>query len=90
LGIANQYSFRHHGLYTTLREAVLARAGEAAESRQRFEALSEHQRSSVVEFLKSLQIVPPGARSSCVTDEGEDTECPDSEHVRRDDRQQER
>jgi len=33
-GIANQHSFGHHGLYTTMREAVLAHAGEALFARQ--------------------------------------------------------
>src|SRR5262249_32252698 len=41
-GIANQHSFGHHGLYTTMREAVLAHAGEAETSRTRFEALPEY------------------------------------------------
>src|SRR6266700_650398 len=31
-GICNQHSFGHHGLYTTMREAVLAHGGEAAAS----------------------------------------------------------
>ena len=34
-GIANQHAFGHHGQYTTLREAVLAHAGEAAPSTSR-------------------------------------------------------
>src|SRR5262249_46167386 len=61
-GIANQHSFGHHGLYTTMREAVLAHAGEALFARQAFERLSEYDRDSVIEFLKSLQILPPGTR----------------------------
>ena len=42
-GIANQHPFGHHGLYTTLREAILAHSGEALTSRQAFQALSSSQ-----------------------------------------------
>jgi CxxC motif-containing protein (DUF1111 family) len=78
-GIANQHSFGHHGLYTTMREAVLAHAGEAEDSRRRFEALTDYKRACVIEFLKSLQILPPNARSLCVTDDGGDAECLDGD-----------
>jgi CxxC motif-containing protein (DUF1111 family) len=75
-GIANQHSFGHHGLYTTMREAILAHAGEANDSRRAFEALSDDERNAVVEFLKSLQILPPDTRSICVDDDGDPVACP--------------
>ncbi|HKF68687.1 MAG TPA: di-heme oxidoredictase family protein [Vicinamibacterales bacterium] len=75
-GIANQHSYGHHGLYTTMREAVLAHAGEADASRQAFEALSDAERNAVIEFLKSLQILPPGTRSLCVDEDGDPVGCP--------------
>jgi CxxC motif-containing protein (DUF1111 family) len=75
-GIANQHSFGHHGLYTTMREAVLAHAGEALDARRRFESASEYDRNAIIEFLKSLQILQSGTRSLCVTDANEDTPCP--------------
>jgi hypothetical protein len=59
-GIANQHSFGHHGLYTTMREAVLAHSGEALASRLAFQSLSDYNRDSIIEFLKSLQILPKG------------------------------
>lgn len=62
-GIANQHSFGHHGMYTTLREAVLAHAGEALQSRQSYEELPKHEQDCVVEFLKSLQIPSPDQRA---------------------------
>jgi hypothetical protein len=74
-GIANQHSFGHHGLYTTMREAVLAHAGEAESSRTQFEALPDYDRNSIIEFLKSLQLLPPGTPSLCVTDSGEPISC---------------
>lgn len=69
-GIANQHPFGHHGLYTTMREAVLAHAGEALAARQAFQNLSEYERDSVVEFLKSLQILPPNTHSLVVDENG--------------------
>ena len=75
-GIANQHSFGHHGLYTTMREAVLAHAGEALAERVRFENLSEYDRDSIIEFLKSLQILPPGTRHLLVDENGHAARLP--------------
>ena len=61
-GIANQHSFGHHGQYTTMREAVLAHSGEALSSRLAFQSLNDYDRDSIIEFLKSLQILPRGTR----------------------------
>ena len=65
-GIANQHSFGHHGLYTTIREVVLAHSGEALQSRLAFQALSNDACNDIVEFLKSLQIMPPKSRELVV------------------------
>lgn len=75
-GIANQHSFGHHGLYTTMREAVLAHAGEAQASTNAFMALSKYDQDSVIEFLKSLQTLPETAKSLCVDQNGNDIACP--------------
>ena len=75
-GIANQHPFGHHGQYTTMREAVLAHAGEAEASTRAFRALSKYDQDSVIEFLKSLQILPQNASSLCVDETGDDTGCP--------------
>lgn len=69
-GSANEPPYFHHGQYTTLRQAVLAHAGEALSSRQGFEALSESDKDSVIEFLKSLQVLPPGTRHLIVDEDG--------------------
>ena len=61
-GIANQHSFGHHGLYTTMREVVLAHAGEALPSQLAFKSLSSYEKDCVIEFLKSLQILPPNTK----------------------------
>jgi hypothetical protein len=65
-GIANQHPFGHHGLYTTMREATLAHAGEALGSRMAFQSLTAYDQDSVIEFLKSLQILPVGTRCNVV------------------------
>jgi CxxC motif-containing protein (DUF1111 family) len=77
-GIANQHSFGPLGQYTTMRESItLGHNGEATASRQAFQALPPDQQAAVIEFLKSLQILPPGTpclvvdeHSSCVTPDG--------------------
>ena len=51
-------AFMHHGKFTTAREAVLAHAGEAAAQTAAFNALTADQQNDVIEFLKSLQVVP--------------------------------
>jgi CxxC motif-containing protein (DUF1111 family) len=51
-GIANQHSYGHHGMHTTMREAVLAHSGEALQSRLAFQTMSRHEQDCVIEFLK--------------------------------------
>lgn len=65
-GAANEPPFFHHGLFTTLRRSVLAHAGEALASRQAFEALTPADQDGVIEFLKSLQVLPPGTKARVV------------------------
>jgi CxxC motif-containing protein (DUF1111 family) len=75
-GIANQHPFGHHGKFTTMREAVLAHSGEALASRTAFTGLPAYDRDSIIEFLKSLQILPKGAESLCVDEELHEIGCP--------------
>jgi cytochrome c peroxidase len=69
-GCANEPPFFHHGQYTTLREAVLAHAGEALASREAFEALSDTEQDAVIEFLKTLQVLSPGTKHLIVDEKG--------------------
>lgn len=69
-GAANEPPYFHHGLFTTLREATLAHSGEALSARQAFETLSEYDRNSVIEFLKSLQVLPPGTQHLAIDENG--------------------
>jgi len=61
-GAANEPPFFHHGLFTTLRQSVLAHHGEALAERRAFQALAEYDQDSLIEFLKTLQVLPPGTK----------------------------
>ncbi len=69
-GVANQPPYFHHGKFTTMREAILAHAGEAAAEQQAFIALEPYEQDTVIEFLKSLQILPPGTQHLVVDEHG--------------------
>jgi hypothetical protein len=57
-GAANEPPYFHHGLFTTLREAILAHPGADLQQRRAFESLSGYEPDAVIEFLKSLQVLP--------------------------------
>jgi len=69
-GAANEPPYFHHGKYTTLREATLAHGGEALAARKTFEALPAGERDAVIEFLKSLQVLPEGCKWLVVDEKG--------------------
>jgi hypothetical protein len=69
-GTANEPPYFHHGKFTTLREAVLNHGGEAAWTRSGFNALAPAERDAVIEFLKSLQVLPPGTPTLAVDERG--------------------
>ena len=70
-GAANEPPYFHHGRFTTLRQAVLAHHGEALRERQAFEQAPTEQQDGVIEFLKTLQVLPPGTTSLVVDDRGQ-------------------
>jgi CxxC motif-containing protein (DUF1111 family) len=61
-GCANEPPYFHHGLFTTLRQSVLAHNGEALPERKAFQALPEYDQDALIEFLKTLQVLPPGTK----------------------------
>jgi hypothetical protein len=65
-GVASHPAHYHHGRYTTLRESVQAHAGEALEQRRAFARLQPSEQDEVIEFLKSLRLLPPGTPSLVV------------------------
>jgi hypothetical protein len=75
-GAANEPPFFHHGLFTTLRRSVLAHAGEALASRQAFQALTQSEQDGVIEFLKTLQVLPPGTKARVVDENFRERQWP--------------
>jgi hypothetical protein len=71
-------AFMHHGKFTTAREAVEAHNGEALSTRQAFDALPSDLQNDLIEFLKSLQVLPPGSRSLVVDERGNPKRWPPS------------
>ncbi len=56
----NSAPYGHKGDLSTLTEAIFYHGGAARIVRDRFFALSQADQACVIEFLKSLQVVPPG------------------------------
>ena len=79
-GVASEPPYFHHGKFTTLREAVLGHGGNGRRSREAFEALDARDRDAVIEFLKSLQVLPPGTRALVVDEHGRPRPLPRSPH----------
>jgi cytochrome c peroxidase len=75
-GAANEPPYFHHGLYTTMRQAVLGHNGEALPERRTFEALPEYEKDSLIEFLKTLQVLPPGTKHLLVDENHQPREWP--------------
>ena len=75
-GAGNSGPYFHHGKFTTMREAIFAHAGEAAAERVAFAALPEYDQDSIIEFLKSLQVLPRDTRSLAIDDRGRPIQWP--------------
>ena len=75
-GVADQMPYYHHGRYTTMRQAVDAHAGEASDVMVQWNALTEGERLEVIEFLKSLRILPEQSRSLVVDERGRRVDWP--------------
>lgn len=69
-GAANEPPYFHHGQFATLRQAVLAHAGEAEAAADTYRSLAAAERACVIEFLKSLQVLPPGSQELIVDEHG--------------------
>ena len=72
-------AFIHHGKFTTARQAVEAHNGEALGQRRAFDALPPDEQNDLIEFLKSLQVLPPGSKSLIVDEHGKPKHWPPSE-----------
>ena len=60
-GAANEPPFMHHGRALTLDEAIRMHGGEAQASRDTYVGLTATDRNCIVDFLRSLQVLPPGS-----------------------------
>jgi cytochrome c peroxidase len=69
-GFYSEPPFMHNGRATTVTEAILMHGGDAQDARLAFEALSKPERDQLVEFLKSLQVLPEGT-TSLIVDEND-------------------
>ncbi len=79
-------AFMHHGKFTTAREAVEAHNREALSQRMAFDALPQDQQNALIEFLKSLQVLPPGSKSLVVDEHGNPKHLPPSANASDDER----
>jgi hypothetical protein len=52
-----------------MRQAVLAHNGEALTERRAFQNLPAHEGDAIIEFLKTLQVLPPGTKDLVVDEE---------------------
>jgi hypothetical protein len=77
-GSANEPPFFHHGLFATLRQAVSGHSGEALASRRGFENLQAAEQDALIEFLKTLQVLPPGTKDLIVDEKFHKKQWPPS------------
>ena len=83
-GSANEPPYFHHGLFTTLRQAVLAHNGEALNERLAFQKLPTYEQDSLIEFLKTLQVLPPGTKYLVVDENNQPRKWPpvETQHIK--------
>ena len=66
----------HHGQYTTIRESILAHAGEAQAVQENFTRLNSYDQGSIIEFLKTLKVLPTGTKALIVDERNRPIEWP--------------
>ncbi len=59
--VGNTAPYGHRGDLTTMTEAIYYHGGEARAVRDAYFALPKDQRGAVIEFLRTLQVLPPGS-----------------------------
>src|SRR6266436_5806925 len=79
-------AFMHHGKFTTAKEAIEAHNGEALSQRVAFDALPPNLKNDLIEFLKSLQVLPLGSKSLVVDEHGNPKHWPQSAESSEDER----
>ncbi len=69
-GAANEPPYFHHGLYSTMRQAINAHRGDAMDAYTAWTALDDYDKNSVIEMLKTLQVLPKGTTARVVDENG--------------------
>jgi hypothetical protein len=69
-------AFMHHGKFTTIREAIEAHNGEALSQRLTFDSMPTELQNDLIEFLKSLQVLPLGSKSLVIDEYGKAKKWP--------------
>jgi cytochrome c peroxidase len=69
-GAANEPPYFHHGQFTTMRQAIEAHAGEASAQKAAWDGLHDHEKDAVIEFLKTLRVLPAGTKYQVVDENG--------------------
>ncbi|MEQ1893026.1 MAG: di-heme oxidoredictase family protein, partial [Planctomycetota bacterium] len=57
-GMANEPPYLHNGRALTIHDAIVKHGGEGLASREAYQALTQTEQRSVVDFLKTLQVLP--------------------------------
>jgi hypothetical protein len=68
--VGNTAPYGHVGDLTTITEAIYYHGGDARAQRDAFFSLNDGEKAEIVEFLKSLQILPEGTTSLVVDEYG--------------------
>jgi len=68
--VGNSAPYGHRGDLPTLTESIVAHGGEGRAARDAFNALPASQQAEIIEFLKSLQVLPEGAAALVVDNLG--------------------
>jgi hypothetical protein len=68
--VGNSGPYGHRGDLGTITEAILAHGSEGRAARDAFKALTQDAQADLVEFLKSLQVLPDGASAAVIDNLG--------------------
>lgn len=69
--VGNSAPYGHRGDLTTLTAAIHFHGGDARDSRDTFFAMEQRKQDEVIEFLKSLQVLPRGTQDLVVDENGQ-------------------
>ena len=67
--VGNTVPYGHRGDLMTIKEAILNHGGEGRAARLEFESISNDQQEKIIEFLRSLQVLPNGSENTIVKKE---------------------